>query len=381
MPDRLPPDALRPEDAEDLLAVVAAPDVLTAEELEALRVALRADAPRAAQVRALAQAEAALHAVLEADLPDRHPLVLLALEESGRGALLSADEQQRLHAARPSLERVCTRMPALRLVAQRIADEAETFEACWREALRARRDRAPVARARPRLWQAAVALAVVAFATVSVLLLQRDRGLVTTTAAVPNVVQLADGTTVRLAAGARLTYPDPARHTVLARQVRLRGDAYFDVAPAAEHFQVDTPSGRISVLGTVFGVRADARRTEVTLVEGALALQGSGRTVRLAPGEQSAVLRGAPPSAPAPVEVSRALAWSGLYVFRSTPLAAALAQLAEGHQVALSADAALQAQQVSGTFEATQPLTEVLDAIALTLGTRVTRTADGYRIG
>jgi len=79
--------------------------------------------------------------------------------------------------------------------------------------------------------------------------------------------------------------------------------------------------------------------------------------------------------------VSRALAWSGLFVFRNTPLAEALTQLAERHGVQLTTTEALRAQQVTGTFEVTQPLSEILDAVALTLGAQVERTEQGYRIG
>jgi len=382
-PSGVPPaDGAAPD---DLFEVLLAPEVLEADEVEALRAALRADPALAARARAFDDAEARLRGDMEASLPSRDVLVLLALEASGRGATLSEDDAARLDAARPALAQLCAAMPALENVKQRVADDAEVFEQCWMEAWRERRASprpavARTSRARP-LWRVGVALAVVAFAAVSVLVLQRDRGLVTVTASTPGVVTLADGTTVRLASGARLTYPDPARSSVLPRTVKLSGDAFFDVTSAAERFQVQTAAARIAVLGTVFGVRASKARTEVTLVEGALAIQAGGATVRLAPGEQSQALRGAAPSSPSVVDVSRALAWSGLHVFRNTPLGDALAQLAERHGVALTTTEALRAQQVSGTFEATQPLAEILDSIALALGVHVERTEGGYRIG
>jgi len=79
--------------------------------------------------------------------------------------------------------------------------------------------------------------------------------------------------------------------------------------------------------------------------------------------------------------VPGALAWSGLFVFRDTPLSSALERLALRYNVRVEASDALAAQPITGTFKAQQPLADVLGALALTLGARVERTADGgYRL-
>jgi transmembrane sensor len=368
-----------------LNGVLLACEALDPDALEALRAWIAADPARMARARSLGALESAVRQDVDVMLPDRHLLVLHALRTHGSDPVLTPEEQERLDAAQPALARLFERYPALRALPERIAEDARVFAACWAEvdddSGTHRQDRPPVARrgaGRP-LWRIGVALSLTAFLAVAVLLLRRDRGLVAVTAQAANVVTLADGTTVHLARGAVLRYRPGMRSG--PRRVRLSGDAYFDVMPAASPFQVQTAAARIAVLGTVFGVRASQAATEVTLVEGALAVQGNGSVVRLGPGEQSRVARGAAPSPPTPVEVSRALVWSGLFVFRNTPLGEALAQLAERHGVSLTTTDALRTQQVTGTFEADRPLPEVLDAVALTLGVRVVRTENGYRLG
>ncbi|HYE58663.1 MAG TPA: FecR family protein [Rhodothermales bacterium] len=286
MSDRPTPPEMPPFEgaaSDDLVEILLATEALAPDELEALRALVRSDADRNARARTLGATEERLHAELEAALPDRSLLVLLALDTAGRRDLLDEADFARLEHARPALDDVLTSFPGLRLVLLRIAGDAAVFEACWAEEERiedrARVDRPaqPHARTLRPLWRIGVGLAVVAFAAVSVVLLRRDQGLVTVTARAPETVALGDGTSIRLTRGAVLRYARPNRSGAEARRVRLSGDAYFDVAPGEAPFQVQTPTARVSVLGTVFGVRATMAETEVTLVEGALTVQAGGR--------------------------------------------------------------------------------------------------------
>lgn len=80
---------------------------------------------------------------------------------------------------------------------------------------------------------------------------------------------LPDGSAVWLNSGARIEYPAVFRRD--ARQVRLEGEAYFEVShDAARPFSVETFASRISVLGTRFNVVADEAhdRFTTTLLEG-----------------------------------------------------------------------------------------------------------------
>lgn len=87
-------------------------------------------------------------------------------------------------------------------------------------------------------------------------------------------ITLTDGTTVRLNAGSVLTYPQafPADK----REVQLKGEAYFEVAPnAAAPFMIRTGDVDVQVIGTKFSVKAypESEQVKVAVVEGKVAVQ------------------------------------------------------------------------------------------------------------
>lgn len=67
-------------------------------------------------------------------------------------------------------------------------------------------------------------------------------------------VQLADGSTVHLRAGARLRYPE--RFGESERTVQLEGEAFFEVSHLSDGqpFRVETRHAQVEVLGTAFNV-------------------------------------------------------------------------------------------------------------------------------
>lgn len=84
-------------------------------------------------------------------------------------------------------------------------------------------------------------------------------------------ITLADGTTVWLNAGSKLSYPSD--FNLANREVHLIGEAYFKVVHHdAYHFVVHTAEADIKDLGTTFNVKAyeGSSRTETTLIEGSL---------------------------------------------------------------------------------------------------------------
>ncbi len=102
-------------------------------------------------------------------------------------------------------------------------------------------------------------------------------------------VTLADGTTVWLNAGSRLTYP--AQFIGHTRDVTLHGEAYFKVAHDAAHpFLVKTGSVTTRVLGTEFNVRAyTSADTHVTLLQGSVEVTHERNTKRISPGEDASI--------------------------------------------------------------------------------------------
>jgi ferric-dicitrate binding protein FerR (iron transport regulator) len=91
-------------------------------------------------------------------------------------------------------------------------------------------------------------------------------------------VTLPDGTEVWLNAGSNLSYDEA--YGKETRELRLVGEAFFDVAKDAGHpFVIHTKVMDIKVLGTTFNVRAypDEPATEAALIKGAIEISLPGR--------------------------------------------------------------------------------------------------------
>ena len=100
---------------------------------------------------------------------------------------------------------------------------------------------------------------------------------------------LADGTQVWLNAESHLEFPD--RFTGDKREVRLQGEAYFEVKKDAKHpFIVYSDYLTTRVLGTAFNVRArSARDASVTLVTGRVLVKTQDADQVLTPGQQASL--------------------------------------------------------------------------------------------
>ena len=136
-----------------------------------------------------------------------------------------------------------------------------------------------------------------------------------------NTVILADGTTVHLNAGSKLTYP--VRFAGKRRVVALEGEAYFEVVQDESHpFVVQTHLGEVMVLGTAFNVNAytDASVCYTTLVHGKVQFSAPNvGTVTLQPGEQAVV--SANGTEKRTVDLDEYIGWvNGVYNFKNRSL-------------------------------------------------------------
>ncbi|HWW42499.1 FecR family protein [Pedobacter sp.] len=104
-------------------------------------------------------------------------------------------------------------------------------------------------------------------------------------------IKLPDGSLVILNAASSITYA--ANITALhERRVKLRGEAYFEVAKDKIHpFIVETEQQQVAVLGTHFNVMAyeDEETVKTTLLEGAVKISAHGKYQSLKPGQQAEV--------------------------------------------------------------------------------------------
>ena len=141
------------------------------------------------------------------------------------------------------------------------------------------------------------------------------------------VVQLADGSSVRLDTDSRMK----VRFSDGQRLVDLeRGQAMFTVAHDAERpFVVAAGDARVTAIGTVFDVQRQASGVSVTLVNGAVdvtRVASAQKPMRLAAGHEARVTAAGTVSRP--VDVPIATSWTeGRIVFRDTPLSDAVAEV------------------------------------------------------
>jgi len=346
---------------------------------------------------------------LQRHLSDRRLLVLYVLRQEGDEEALTVEERKALDAAQEDLEHALNEHPALRDVAERIREDRADFEEAWdayappvaapmegetvrdgREAERT--DRPPRSRASAvtrwsRRLALAVLVAVVAVASVWFWPVGPSTTTVTVAEGTTRTVTIGDRATARVVGTATLSYPDERPDDGPRRVTLQSGRAFFDVQPDAEgqSFVVETPTASATVLGTQFGVVADHDTTEVVLASGAVRVGRPDGTpddaVELKPGQKSWVTAQEAPAPPTAADLTTALDWTGLFIFRSTPLSAIADRMSRHYDVEVTVVDALADEPVTGTFERAQPVEEVLNALAATLGTEVEQTEGTYRLG
>jgi transmembrane sensor len=181
---------------------------------------------------------------------------------------------------------------------------------------------------------------------------------------------LADGSRVDLNTGTALAL----HFTETERRVELlRGEALFDVArDPARPFVVEGGGVSVRAVGTVFFVRADGATAPVGVAEGRVDVTDSGRHLQVSAGE--ALRRQEGGATVVKADMGRATAWrDGHVVFAGERLADVLSDLARyrrGRIVLL--DSRLGERRVTAAFDP-RDTDDALDALAATLGLRVTR--------
>lgn len=196
-----------------------------------------------------------------------------------------------------------------------------------RDTLKASRPRNAGSR-RPLLLPVVAAATILAVAAGAAAVWLPSRGLHSTAVGEQEVVRLADGSEVRLDTDTRIRvrFAGSERHILLEQ-----GQALFVVAhDPARPFRVSAGETVVTALGTTFDVRREAAGARVTLVVGSVAVTNAAgtrpRNWRLAPGEQ--VRTAEPNTTPQAVDTEIETSWSeGRLVFRSTPLAEAVAEV------------------------------------------------------
>lgn len=140
------------------------------------------------------------------------------------------------------------------------------------------------------------------------------------------MVQLADGSSVRLDTDSRIR----VRFSQNRRAIALEGgQALFSVAhDPSRPFVVEAGDTRVTAVGTVFDVRRDPAGAKVTLVSGIVDVTAAGgaETRRMEAGHQAVVRAGE--TRISAVDVGTQTSWAdGRIVFRDTPLRTAVDEI------------------------------------------------------
>ena len=190
------------------------------------------------------------------------------------------------------------------------------------------------------------------------------------------IVQLADGSSVRLDTDSRIR----VRFAEDQRFIELEaGQAMFDVAPDRERpFVVQAGQARVTAVGTVFDVRRDAAGASVTLVSGVVEVVSGreGRATRMSAGHRA---RLAPRETRIEaVDVALETSWTdGSIVLRDTPLHEAVAEVNRYLTAKVElAPGRLQGVAVNGVFK-TGDRDAFVSTVSGGLDLQATRQADG----
>lgn len=143
---------------------------------------------------------------------------------------------------------------------------------------------------------------------------------------------LADGTTVWLNSESEITYP--VSFNGGSREVRLKGEAYFDVSKNKKRpFIVHTANFDVRVTGTEFNVRVYPGETEsATLAEGGIQMVQGDEVFSVLPGQQASLVDGEMEIKE--VDLATAIAWRHhAFSFTGQPLEEIMHELARWYDV------------------------------------------------
>ncbi len=176
-------------------------------------------------------------------------------------------------------------------------------------------------------------------------------------------IVLPDGTKVWLNAASSLQYP--VVFTGNTREVRITGEAYFEVAAdAAKPFSVHfSEKGIVEVLGTAFNINAyaDEPMVKTTLLRGSIRVN---KQQVLQPGEQASIGSNNGLSVEHSAYAEDAVAWkNGLFIMSGTDLPALFRQVSRWYDIEVDMRGTLPDRTFGGTIGRNVSLTDIIEAL------------------
>ena len=198
-------------------------------------------------------------------------------------------------------------------------------------------------------------------------------------------IVLSDGTRVILNAGTTLSYP--AAFVSNQREVKVNGEAFFEVSHDKDHpFIVSAENVKVKVLGTKFNVKAykEDDHIEVTLTEGkvGVGLRGHHDMMYISPGQQALFNKMKQSFSKYEVNLDYYTSWKeGKFYFKSVTFLEIAKQLERRFNVHISVEPAkLQRTVFSGDFVRGENLEQILRIITADKRTDYTMRGDSICI-
>lgn len=206
-------------------------------------------------------------------------------------------------------------------------------------------------------------------------------GMLATGVGVRDSIRLPDGTHVVL--GPLSSIRVAADYGQTAREVEIRGDAWFDVVhEPGKPFTVHAGSATVIDIGTRFAVRIDSSRgVAVTVTEGSVSLRNSNtpveRGVILEAGDNGLLNEDGEVVALRGAATGDDVAWlQGRLVFRDAPIDEVIISMRRWYGIELRvADSSLKGRHLTATFDGDSAGT-ALEIIRLALGATIEQTGD-----
>ncbi len=190
-------------------------------------------------------------------------------------------------------------------------------------------------------------------------------------------LKLNDGSTVFLNKNSELQINDDFGAS--ERQVKLTGEAYFDVAKNEEiPFLIESGESKATVVGTEFNLLSNETGTELTVTEGKVEFGSESRTFLVAAG-QSALLSSNSTQPAFSNHNTNSLSWkTGILAFNQVILSEVLEDLSKHYEVKFSSKDSETANLLFTSEFDHAELTEVIDELELVLNLNIQKENNIY---
>ena len=370
----------------DVLDAIIYFDELSKDQKTALQSTLSSDPELLRVFDRWQQLKGEIRSSLDSSIPDRDHLVLYALHQN-KESYLTQEEMEVLEASSPAIQTALHKHPALPLIIDDIKKAQADFLQLWPDTAISQEQPSGTAKIYPlnsfnRLTQRISRIAAVFLVACLSLygaysIWQHQQ--IETIRSVDNTFRtyhFDDGSKVRLVGASELTFAKPGLLSSFDRQVKLAGQAFFDISPNEKPFTVESATALTEATGTQFSIDAQPNQTEVILTSGEITLQSrqvQDQLITLSPGQRSFVPLGKAPSLPEDIlDMTNQLSWTGLFIYHYSPLPSVASHLGSHFDAHIAVDASLEEEQFKASFDPdTLSLDEALNTLSIAFDARI----------